>query len=139
MPEEDMPIISAAGVNDYGKLRLLYKELPNGTGTIKELVFREATAGDIERIGNPIHPMRKELQEQTPKLRFDARMMMLMLAQLSNVPLATMRTMHPRDWNNAAKFIASFSLPDLWTISRSIVTGWRNNTALIRACFSISR
>jgi Phage tail assembly chaperone proteins, E, or 41 or 14 len=94
-----------------GKLPLR-QEIPSGNGTdmVKEIVFREPTAGDIERIGNPVLI---ELYEQKPKMHFDTRAMTMMLAHLANVPPPVIRAMHPKDWNNAAWLIANFFVPDL--------------------------
>src|SRR5262252_5634940 len=93
-----------------GKLPLR-KEVPNGSGEkVREITFREPTAGDIERIGNPVLV---ELFESRPKLHFEARIMTVMLAQLAGVPPSTIRMMDPKDWNNAAWMIANFFMPDL--------------------------
>jgi|SRR5215471_1454694 len=89
----------------------LRKEVPNGGGDkVKEITFREPTAGDIERIGNPVLI---ELYETKPKMIFDTRVMTAMLAHLANVPPSTIRVMDPKDWNNAAWMVANFFMPDL--------------------------
>lgn len=78
---------------------------------VNELTFREPTAADIERVGNPVNI--DMLSGEIPKVTFDARAMTQMLALLAMVPPSTIRQMHPRDWNSAAWQLASFFLPDL--------------------------
>jgi len=93
-----------------GKLPLR-TEVPSGGGdNVKEITFREPTASDIERIGNPVLV---ELYEARPRMHFDTRVMTAMLAHLANVPPSTIRKMHPKDWNNAAWMVANFFMPDL--------------------------
>jgi len=93
-----------------GKLPLR-KEVHNGSGDkVSEIKFREPTAGDIERIGNPVLI---ELYSAKPKMHFDAQVMTAMLAHLANVPPSTIRMMDPKDWNNAAWMVANFFMPDL--------------------------
>jgi hypothetical protein len=76
---------------------------------VMEIKFREPTAGDIERIGNPITIA---LYENNPKMHFEAQTMTMMMAHLAGVPPSTIRQMHPRDWNNGAWKLANFFMPD---------------------------
>src|SRR4249919_3541346 len=78
---------------------------------VKELRFREPTAGDIERCGNPVNI--DFVGGDTPKMTFDAKAMSAMMSQLASVPPSTIKQMHPRDWNSAAWSLASFFMPDL--------------------------
>lgn len=78
---------------------------------VKELRFREPTAGDIERCGNPVNI--DMLSGDTPKLTFDSKSMTSMMALLAGVPPSTIRQLHTRDWNSAAWTLASFFMPDL--------------------------
>jgi hypothetical protein len=78
---------------------------------VNELKFREPTAGDIERCGNPV--IIDMLSGDTPKMTFEAKSMTQMMAMLAAVPPSTIRQMHPRDWNNAAWTLASFFMPEL--------------------------
>ena len=78
---------------------------------VNELTFREPTAADIERVGNPVNI--DMLSGDVPKVTFDARAMTQMMALLATVPPSTIRQMHPRDWNSAAWQLASFFIPDL--------------------------
>jgi hypothetical protein len=87
----------------------LRKEVIAHGETVMEIRFREPTAGDIERIGNPITVA---LYENNPKMHFEAQTMTMMMAHLASVPPSTIRQMHPRDWNNGAWKLANFFMPD---------------------------
>lgn len=78
---------------------------------VNELAFREPTAADIERVGNPVNV--DMLSGDVPKLSFDAKSMTQMMALLAAVPPSTIRQMNTRDWNSAAWQLASFFMPDL--------------------------
>lgn len=78
---------------------------------VKELKFREPTAGDIEKCGNPVNINFDG--SETPKISFDAKSMSAMMSLLASVPPSTIRQLHPRDWNSAAWSLASFFMPDL--------------------------
>lgn len=78
---------------------------------VKELKFREPTAADIERCGNPV--LLDMLSSETPKMSFDTKSMTAMMAQLAAVPPSTIRQMHPRDWTTTAWSLAGFFMPDL--------------------------
>jgi hypothetical protein len=93
-----------------GKLTLRKQVIAHGE-TVSELIFREPTAGDIERIGNPITVA---LYENNPKMHFEAQTMTMMMAHLATVPPSTIRSMHPKDWNNGAWKLANFFMPDLY-------------------------
>ena len=99
-----------AKINGFdGKLILRKLVIANGESTT-ELIFREPTGGDIERIGNPITV---GIYENQPKLHFEAQTMTLMMAHLAGVPPSTIRAMHPKDWENGAWKLANFFMPDL--------------------------
>lgn len=93
-----------------GLLHLRKEVIANGE-PVMEIKFREPTAGDIERIGNPVTI---SLYENNPKLHFEAQTMTMMMSVLAGVPPSTIRSMHPKDWNNAAIKLANFFTPDLW-------------------------
>lgn len=78
---------------------------------VSELSFREPTAGDIERAGNPVNI--DFISGDTPKLAFEAKSMSAMMAILAAVPPSTIKQMHPKDWNTAAWNLANFFMPDL--------------------------
>jgi len=102
----------AAQVNGFNGRLPLRHEVANGNGgMMSEIVFREPTALDIERIGNPV--MLEFLNDGKWKPVFDTRIMTAMLANLAKVPPSTIRAMHPRDWQNAAYLLANFFLPDM--------------------------
>jgi hypothetical protein len=89
----------------------LRKPIQANGETVSELKFREPTAGDIERCGNPVNI---DFQSSdTPKMSFDAKSMTAMMSTLAAVPPSSIRQMHPRDWNSAAWNLASFFLPDM--------------------------
>lgn len=78
---------------------------------VMELSFREPTAGDIERVGNPVNI--DFLSSEHPKATFDSKMMTQMMATLAGVPPSTIRQMNTRDWNTAAYSLASFFMPEM--------------------------
>lgn len=92
-----------------GKLKLRKKVVANGE-EVMEIVFREPTAADIERIGNPVLV---GMYENVPKIHFDSAIMTQMMSRLAAVPPSTIRGMHPKDWNNGAWLLANFFMPDL--------------------------
>jgi Phage tail assembly chaperone proteins, E, or 41 or 14 len=92
-----------------GKLVLRKQVIANGE-PVMEIVFREPTAADIERVGNPVLV---GMYENTPKIHFDSAIMTQMMARLATVPPSTIRSMHPKDWNNGAWLLANFFMPDL--------------------------
>ena len=93
-----------------GKLLLRKPVVANGE-TVNEITFREPTAWDIERIGNPVTI---GLYENQPKMHFEGQTMTQMMAHLAGVPFSTIRSMHPKDWENAAWKLANFFMPDLY-------------------------
>jgi hypothetical protein len=78
---------------------------------VTSLSFREPTAGDIERIGNPVNI--DFLSGDKPKATFDSKMMTQMMATLAGVPPSTIRQMNTRDWNTAAYSLATFFMPEM--------------------------
>jgi hypothetical protein len=94
---------------EWNGLLSLRKPINAFGDTVTEIKFREPTAGDIERIGNPITIA---LYENNPKMHFEAQTMTMMMAHLAGVPPSTIRQMHPRDWNNGAWKLANFFMPD---------------------------
>lgn len=77
---------------------------------VSELSFREPTAADIERTGNPVNI---DFIGDRYKVTFDAKAMTQMMSLLATVPPSTIRQMHPKDWNTAAWDLAGFFTPDL--------------------------
>jgi hypothetical protein len=78
---------------------------------VNELTFREPTAADIERCGNPVNL--DFFQGDTPKATFNEKAMVQMMATLAAVPPSTIRGLHTRDWNTIAWSLASFFMPEL--------------------------
>jgi len=77
---------------------------------IKELKLREPTAGDIDRIGNPVLI---GIYEDNPKVHFDNKVMTNMISHLASVPPSSVKAMHTKDWNNAAWALMGFFTPDM--------------------------
>jgi hypothetical protein len=100
---------AAAQVAWDGKLKLRKPVIANGESVL-EIVFREPSGGDIERIGNPLTV---GMYENNPKIHFESQTMTLMMAHLAGVPPSTIRGLHPKDWNNGAWMLANFFMPDL--------------------------
>src|SRR5215471_7542433 len=91
--EPPAPLVNGAPAWD-GKLMLRKQVVANGE-QVMEIKFREPTAGDIERVGNPVLV---GMYENTPKIHFDSAIMTQMMARLAAVPPSTIRSMHPKDW-----------------------------------------
>jgi hypothetical protein len=90
-------------------IKLRKNVIANGDET-DQLVFREPTAGDIEKYGVPVLI---DMGHDPPKISFDGKSMTQMMAALATVPPSTIRQLHPKDWNTAAWNLASFFLPEL--------------------------
>lgn len=91
-------------------IKLRTKIIANGE-EVDELKFREPTAGDIERAGNPV--ILDVFSSELPKINFDPKAMTAMMSLLAAVPPSTIRMMHPKDWYTAAWQLAGFFTPDL--------------------------
>jgi hypothetical protein len=96
--------------NNSLTLKLSKPVIANGD-EVNELTFREPTAGDIERIGNPV--LLDLMSGDTPKVTFDAKAMTQMMALLATVPPSTIRQMTTRDWNTGAWSLCRFFMPEL--------------------------
>jgi hypothetical protein len=95
-----------------GKGHLPLRKKVNAHGDmVDELIFREPTGGDIMNIGNPVV---MSIFEQNPKPVYDTQIMSNMMSHLATVPMPTIRTMDPRDWQNGALLLFHFFLPDRW-------------------------
>ena len=93
---------------------LLYKSIQNDKGEeIKSLTFREPTAAEINRIGNPI----RLNWENEPIV--EERKMTAMMGALSRVQPVRLQQMDPRDWCNCAWILRPFFLPDLRAFNNS--------------------
>lgn len=90
---------------------LLQKPVIANGDEVNKLTFREPTAGDIERCGNPV--LIDMLSSDTPKMSFDTKSMTAMMSVLAAVPPSTIRQMHTRDWNTVAWQLAPFFMPAL--------------------------
>ena len=88
-------------------VRLLYKPIRNGKGEeVKELVFREPTGADINRIGNPCRV------DRLGEVQIDDQRMMAMLGNLSGVVTPLLERMDPRDYASCAYRLRNFFTPD---------------------------
>lgn len=96
------------------RVKLLHRPLvfrdSKGDHELKELLFREPTGGDLNRIGNPCRV------NQDGDVIIDERKMTSIIAVLSGVNLPHILTMDPRDWNSCAYRLRNFFLPnpDAW-------------------------
>ena len=90
------------------RVKLLHKQVRNNRNEpVDELVFREPTAGDINRYGNPC---RIGIDGE---VLFDEQKMFRVIAALSGILLPTLEQMDPRDWNSCAYRLRSFFLPEV--------------------------
>ena len=90
------------------RVKLLHKQVRNNRNEpIDELVFREPTAGDINRYGNPC---RIGIDGE---VLFDEQKMFRVIAALSGILLPNLEMMDPRDWNSCAYRLRSFFLPEV--------------------------
>ena len=90
------------------RVKLLHKQVRNNRNEpVDELVFREPTAGDINRYGNPC---RIGIDGE---VLFDEQKMFRVIAALSGILLPNLEQMDPRDWNSCAYRLRSFFLPEV--------------------------
>jgi Phage tail assembly chaperone proteins, E, or 41 or 14 len=109
--EEKSPPKKTNGAVSPIVIKLRKNVIANGD-EVSELTFREPTAGDIERVGNPVN-LQYMANDDFTKVTFESRSMTAMMALLAAVPPSTIRQMHPKDWNTAAWLLADFFAPDL--------------------------
>jgi hypothetical protein len=89
------------------KVKLVHKPIRDQNDReLKELSFREPTAGDINRYGNPVR-----LTDDYDAV-IDERKMTLIMANLSGVLSPMLDKMDPRDWNSCAYRLRTFFLPE---------------------------
>ena len=89
------------------KVKLIHKPIRDQNDReLKELSFREPTAGDINRYGNPVR-----LTDDYDAV-IDERKMTLIMANLSGVLSPMLDKMDPRDWNSCADRLRTFFLPE---------------------------
>jgi hypothetical protein len=90
------------------RVKLLHKPIKNNHGElIHELAFREPTAGDINRYGNPC---RVNVEGEVV---IDEQKMMRVIAALSGVLIPLLEPMDPRDWNSCSYRLRNFFLPEV--------------------------
>lgn len=78
---------------------------------IDKISFREPTAGDIDRLGNPVNL--DFMGADNPKVTFDAKVMTNMMSHLSATPPSGLKQMTTRDWNTCAWSLARFFMPEM--------------------------
>lgn len=107
--EQDKVETKANGAVSPIVLKLRHSVPANGED-VMEISFREPTAGDIDRVGNPvlIDPF-----GEVPRYSFDSKLMTQMMSVLAAVPPSTIKRMHTKDWNNGAWLLLNFFTPDL--------------------------
>jgi|SoimicmetaTmtHMA_FD_contig_31_19772688_length_834_multi_1_in_0_out_0_2 hypothetical protein len=90
----------------------LRKEVIAHGEPLKELRFREPTAGDIEVCGTPV--MIDFMTGEMPKMTFETKAMFAMMSRLAGVPPSTIKSLHPKDWGYAALALAHrFFIPEM--------------------------
>jgi len=77
---------------------------------VTELKWREPTAGDIERAGNPILIEFRE-DESYPRMRFDEKKMNSMISLLCAIPPSSVRMITAGDWQTIAFKLSRFFMP----------------------------
>jgi hypothetical protein len=88
-------------------VKLLHRPVRNGKNEmVKELTFREPTAGDINRFGNPVRI------DQNGDVLIEERKMSMVISTLSGILPPFIELMDPRDWNSCAYRLRGFFLPD---------------------------
>ena len=88
-------------------VHLLYKPIRTEKGeVINSLTFREPTAGEINRIGNPTRIL------WDGEVIIEERKMTYVMAALCGLYAPTLNQMDPRDWNSCAWKLRPFFLPD---------------------------
>jgi hypothetical protein len=89
------------------KVKLVHKPIVDQDGReLKELSFREPTAGDINRYGNPVR-----LTNDFDAV-IDERKMTMVMSALCGVLSPMLEKMDPRDWNSCAYRLRTFFLPE---------------------------
>lgn len=89
------------------RMKLVFKPIPdNKNRMISELSFREPTAADIMRHGNPAR------WDSRGELVVDEAKMTMIISALSGIFSSEIEKMDPRDWNSAAYLLRHFFLPD---------------------------
>jgi tail assembly chaperone E/41/14-like protein len=97
-PVEEWPI----------RLKLMHKPVRNNRDElVHELTFRQPTAGDINRYGNPVRI------DFNGEVQIDDQKMMRVIAALTGILVPNLEAMDPRDWTSCAYRLRSFFLPDL--------------------------
>jgi hypothetical protein len=90
----------------------LRKEVNAHGDMVKELRFREPTAGDIEICGTPV--MIDFMTGEMPKMTYETKAMFAMMSRLAGVPPSTIKSMHTKDWGMAALALAHrFFIPEI--------------------------
>jgi Phage tail assembly chaperone proteins, E, or 41 or 14 len=75
---------------------------------VRYLEWREPTAGDIERAGNPIVV---DFFGEKPSLTFNEKKMSAMISELCRIPPSSVRQLTAGDWNSIAWKLVRFFMP----------------------------
>jgi len=78
----------------------------NKNEEISAITFREPTAGDINRFGNPAR------LNQDGRFVPEEKSMTMVMAQLSGINMPLLERMDPRDWNTCAWRLMPFFIPE---------------------------
>jgi hypothetical protein len=110
--EQEAPDFSAQAEPEL-EVDLLSQELSrpiraHDDDNITVLRWREPTAGDIERAGNPI---KIDFFSTPPQLTFDEKKMSAMISLLAGVPPSSIKMISAADWNSIAWKLVRFFMP----------------------------
>lgn len=107
-PEAAASLASVLNANTWPvKVKLMHKPIRDTKNNlINELSFREPSAADIVRMGNPVR------FDSNGEMIIDERKMTAVMAGLAMLFENDVLTMDPRDWNSCAYRLRPFFLPD---------------------------
>jgi Phage tail assembly chaperone proteins, E, or 41 or 14 len=104
---DDEPLEPSAEPEWPVKVKLLNKPIKgNRNEELTELVFREPTAGDINRYGNPVRV------DLAGDVHVDDRRMLFMMTALCGVLTPLLEKMDPRDYASACYRLRVFFIPN---------------------------
>jgi len=99
----------ANGVPANDLMLTLSKPIQAHGEEVKIIKWREPTAGDIERAGNPI--ILEVFGLEQPRVTFDEKKMSAMISTLAQIPPSSVRQIPAGDWNTIAWKLVRFFMP----------------------------
>jgi hypothetical protein len=101
---DDKALEKVNGVETSDVVVKLRKPVQAHGEELKELRFREPTAGDIEACGSPV--TMDFYNNDEPKMVYETKAMFAMMSRLAAVPPSTIKAMNTKDWEFAALALA---------------------------------